>query len=92
MIKTCEKKYSSSWLTVIQKTFQNNKFDLNPKGLCEQKAGHFKQGAQVGGKEKFTGSDTWCKNPCVAQYLIGKKGFYGVGEGQGLLIDILRVR
>ena len=84
MIKTCEKQYSSSWLIVIQKSFRNNQHDSDARGLCAEKASHFKKGVQVGGGDNFTGDDTWCQNPCVAEYLIGKRGFLysnDVGEG-----------
>ena len=72
MVKTCDKKYSSSWLNVIQNSFGKIKYDDDQKELCVQKSGHFKKGVEVGGKERFTGEEMWCQDPCIVQYLIGK--------------------
>ena len=75
MINTCEKRYSTSWLTVIQKSFGSSKYDFDPRGLCTQKASQFREGVQISGDDYFTGNATWCENPCVAQYLIGNTNY-----------------
>ena len=72
MVKTCDKKYSSSWLAVVQNSRGKSKYYDDQKELCVQKAGHFKKGVEVGGEERFTGEEKWCQDPCIVQYLIGK--------------------
>ena len=72
MKTTCEKRYSSSWLEVIQSSLGKAEYQDNQKDLCVQKAEQFRHGVQIGGEENFTGSEKWCKEPCVVEYLIGK--------------------
>ena len=72
MKKTCEKRYSSSWLEVIQSSLGKAEYQDNQKDLCVQKAEQFRHGVEIGGEENFTGSEKWCKEPCVVEYLIGK--------------------
>ena len=72
MKTTCEKRYSSSWLSVIQNSLGKTEYQDNQKDLCVQKAEQFRHGVQIGGEENFTGSEKWCKEPCVVEYLIGK--------------------
>ena len=71
MKTTCEKRYSASWLAVIQNALGKTKYKENPRHLCFQKAKQFRQAAEIGGEENFTGSKKWCKEPCIVQYLIG---------------------
>lgn len=72
MKTTCEKRYSSSWLEVIQSSLGKAEYQDNQKDLCVQKAEQFRHGVEIGGEENFTGSEKWCKEPCVVEYLIGR--------------------
>ena len=71
MVQTCENTYSSSWFEVIKNSFGKSKYNTDQKALCVQKAGHFRRGVEVGGKENYSGNESWCEDPCIVQYLLG---------------------
>ena len=73
MVQTCENTYSSSWSNVIKNSFGKSKYNVDQKELCIDKAGHFKTGVVSGGEENYTGNENWCEDPCVVQYLLGKR-------------------
>ena len=72
MIETCDKQYSSTWLNVIRKSLGGSAYEVDQKEMCVQKAGQFKKGVEIGGEDRFTGEDSWCQEPCVVEYLLGK--------------------
>jgi len=71
MVQTCENTYSSSWLNVIKNSLGKSEYEVDQRDLCVQKAGHFKEVVEVGGEDNFSGDESWCKDPCVVQYLLG---------------------
>lgn len=71
MIETCDNKYSSTWLNVIRKSLGGSEYEVDQREMCVLKAGHFKEGVEIGGEERFTGEESWCREPCVVQYLLG---------------------
>ena len=71
MVRTCENTYSSSWFDIIKNSFGKSKYNTDQKALCVQKAGHFRRGVEVGGKENYSGNESWCEDPCIVQYLLG---------------------
>ena len=72
MVKTCDNKYSTSWLNVLKNSFGEGKYEVNQKEMCVLKAGHFKEAVEMAGEERFTGEESWCQDPCIIQYLLGK--------------------
>ena len=72
MVQTCENTYSSSWLNVIKNSLGKSEYEVDQRDLCVQKAGHFKEVVEVGGEDNFSGDESWCKDPCVVQYLLGR--------------------
>jgi len=82
MVQTCENTYSSSWLDVIKNSFGKSKYNTDQKELCVQKAGHFRQGVEVGGEENYSGNESWCEDPCIVQYLLGGNSIQSNNEGE----------
>jgi len=82
MVETCEKKYSSTWLDVIRRSVGSSEYKLDQKDMCVLKADQFKEGAEIGGKERFTGEESWCQEPCVVQYLLGSNLIQSKNENQ----------
>ena len=73
MLQTCESTYSSSWFDVI-KNFEDNEHNVNHTAICINKARDFKLGVETFADfyaDAFTGQDSYCKDSCIIQYLLG---------------------
>ncbi len=71
MVKTCDKKYTSLWINVIQTSLEKREYEDDQYENCVLKAEHFKTIVEIGGEERFSGNQSWCQNPCVLYYLLG---------------------
>ena len=71
MLKTCDNTYSSSWFDVIKKNFEDSEYNVNQTAICRTKASKFKGFTEFFGESYYSGEDSYCKDFCVIQYLLG---------------------
>ena len=71
MLRTCENTYSSSWFDVIKKNFEDSEHNINQTAICTYKAWKFKWAVENFGKYHYSGEESYCKDSCIIQYLLG---------------------
>jgi len=82
MLTTCENTYSSLWFDLIKKNLEDSEHNVNHTAICKNKAWHFKAAVEKFAESYYTGQDSWCKDSCIIQYLLGANSIPTKKEGQ----------